>query len=121
MDTILDCGHLPSPHSEYTTGYGQDSDGKTWCWDCCARIDRENMETTGKITLYLSPNPDHPIPWKVTNWPGTLTFPVHSFRVGRHNIAYRRYDVWFTVNGHTWHGVQYGDNTQIAHCRRVKG
>lgn len=33
-----------------------------------------------------------------------------------------RYDTWFTgPDGKQWHAVQYGDNTQIAHCRRTKG
>ena len=30
------------------------------------------------------------------------------------------YDVWFIgPDGKEWHGVQYGDLTQVCHCRRV--
>jgi hypothetical protein len=40
---------------------------------------------------------------------------------GRHNIAGVRYDVWFRgPDGHVWWGVQYGDMTQICHCKRTK-
>lgn len=57
---------------------------------------------------------------KLTNWPGTLNLPINTIKVGRHNIARRRYDFWFTFESANWHGVQYGDNTQLAHCRKVK-
>ncbi len=122
------------------TGYASDSetDEKT-CYACCADVDREYMEQNGKITLYLTvdheslaangtsheycvKNKIHPrnYGWKITNWPGSLV--IHPFRVreGRHNIARTRYDVWFNHNGKAWHGVQYGDNTQIVHCRKLK-
>jgi hypothetical protein len=63
---------------------------------------------------------------RVANWPGTLEFKVAKMTVGHHNIAGTRYDVWFTVvNVETgcrenWHGVQYGENTMICRCRRLK-
>ena len=35
------------------------------------------------------------------------------------DIAGKRLDVWFYgPDGYIWHGVQYGDNTQIVHCKR---
>lgn len=59
---------------------------------------------------------------RVTNWPGSLSFRTGYIRKGRHNFAGTRYDTWFTgPDEKTWHAVQYGENTQIAHCRRVKG
>ena len=71
------------------------------------------MTEHGRIMLYLSNG-------EVMNWPGTLRFPAHV-RKGRHNIAGSRYDVWFAgPDGFQWHGVQYGDNTQICHCKRTK-
>jgi hypothetical protein len=76
------------------------------------------MECTGRATLYLAStkerNPD------ITNWPGTLRFRAFAVLKGRHNIAGTRYDVYFRVNGAEWHGVQYGENTQILHCKRTK-
>ena len=72
------------------------------------------MRNHGKIALYLTDE-------GVTNWPASLVFPVRYRRIGRHNWAGKRYDVWFTgPDGKPWHGTQYGDNTQIIHCKRVK-
>ena len=126
MDTkeILECGHAESPHSEFTRGFGRDQQGARSCYACCADKDREHMIADGKATMYLTY--DEPIPglkaWKVTNWPGSLVFKVGgAIKHGRHNWAVTRRDVWFTgPDGKPWHGVQYGDNTQIVHCRRTK-
>lgn len=72
------------------------------------------MDKHGKTTLYLSNG-------EVTNWPGTLRFPLWSSKRGRHNIAGTRKDVWFKDgSGNMWHGVQYGEFTQICHCKRLK-
>lgn len=126
--TILDCGHEPSPHSPYTTGYGEDLDGKRYCYACCADRDRASMIETGRATLYLVKTDkvhrigcnSHPV-HAITNWPGSLSFPVYHVRKGRHNIAGRRYDCWFHgPDGFVWHAVQYGEWAQIAHCRRTK-
>ncbi len=128
-EQVLDCGHSPSPHYEFTTGYGTDEAGFKSCYECCADHDRDSMIVSGKATLYLTEHGpyqmvyplDNPKAATVTNWPGTLKFVCGRVHVGRHNIAGKRYDVWFTgPEGATWHGVQYGDNTQIAHCKRVK-
>lgn len=141
---ILECGHPESPHSDITRGYGTNKDGKRHCYACCAEHDKADMIATGRATLYLcgvdvppegserggmaSQGPSM-IPsqrpkvrrWYVKNWPGSLSFPVRHMRKGRHNMARSRYDVWFTgPDGTEWHGVQYGENTQILHCRRVK-
>jgi hypothetical protein len=88
------------------------------CYACCGEHDRRRMLETGKATLYLCQR--EPGAWVVSNWPSSLVFPVHHKRTGRHNMARRRYDAWFTgPDGKNWHGVQYGDNTQICHCKRV--
>ena len=128
---VLECGHVASEHGEHTTGYGTDENGNRYCWECCAKRDREQMRTDGRITLYLTEiqrdvtastlNP-HVLGqrFKVTNWPGSLSLPVQHIRKGRHNMARVRYDIWFSFEGTPWHGVQYGDNTQLCHCSRVK-
>lgn len=140
--TILDCGHPSTPHIVNGTGslgYGVDrTTGRTLCYACCGELDRQQMITEGRITLYLSGTkcwngwgtpPDDPELMKITNWPGTLRFVIAgptAVHKGRHNIARTRTDVWFRgpdSSGHntaTWHGVQYGDNTQLIHCKRVK-
>ena len=57
----------------------------------------------------------------VTDWPGALKFRVRHKRVGSHNLAGRRVDVWFTdSDGREWHGVNYGHNSQLCHCRRLR-
>lgn len=143
MSDLLYCGHPPTETSGIGTGYGKDDQGRTFCYECCAERDREQMRQEGRITLYLTIDNDatdhngtrlssaredrafgngrhYPGSHKVTNWPGTLSIPATGLKVGRHNIAGRRYDFWFRFEGSDWHGVQYGDNTQIAHCRRIK-
>ena len=109
------CGKTKVSFSTFTTGYGVDrSTNKPVCYACCAEDDKKQMREKGKIMLYLSGD-------KVTNWPGSLSFPVQYQTKGRHNIASTRYDVWFNFEGKVWHGVQYGDMTQIVHCAATKG
>jgi hypothetical protein len=138
MDTpeILECGHPESPHSSITRGWGKDDKGNRYCYACCAERDKEQMLRNGKITLYLVMDERAERQcrrlekggWyqagegqvKVTNWPGSLVFPIRRVTRGYHNMAGCRYDVWFKFEGFVWHGVQYGDNTQICHCERTK-
>lgn len=102
------------------------------CYACIGATDRLDMCRDGAATLYLSVARKDCAEkmacsgeqTKVSNWPGSLVFPINAgaIKVTRHNIARRRYDVWFTgPDGATWHGVTYGDNTQICHCKRTKG
>lgn len=124
---ILDCGHAPNPDAN-TSGYGQDSEGKKYCYACCAERDKEAMRTDGRITLYLSKVGAHDKSqrafiaqhYKISNWPGTLTIEPTKVEIGRHNIAGTRYNVWFVFEGDWWYGVQYGENTQLLHCKRTK-
>jgi hypothetical protein len=123
MKTLY-CGHAPSAHSNFTTGYGVDSGGRKWCYECCAKRDTARMMKTGRATLYLTREQKDesaaPV-WSVTDWPGTLRFRAYV-KKGAHNIARWRYDAWFTgPDGKQWHSVTFGDNTQIAHARRLKG
>lgn len=122
--------------------YAKTEAGAIYCADCCGEMDREGMIRAGRATLYLSfpCNPRlgrgasvasrlgmqflcySPDEVYVSNWPETLRIPVRGgvVKAGAHNFARIRYDVWFIgPDGKEWHGVQYGDNTQICHCRRV--
>lgn len=108
--------------------------------ECCGENDRKDMISTGKAVLYLTCEPASKMrlngqPYTiatlnqgigrstkgtVSNWPGTMKFDCYT-TVGHHNIARYRYDCWFTgPDGKRWHGVTYGDNTQICRCRRLK-
>ena len=106
--------------------YGRTPAGEVHCDVCCGEEDKARMIETGRATLYLSRHEPEPLGlsgWRLSNWPGTFSIKLlMSPKVGLHNMAGRRYDVWFTgPDGKDWHGVQYGDNTQICHCRRIKG
>lgn len=126
---LLDCGHPPSDHSDITTGYGrwkneETGEWQTFCYACGAEKERDWMIVKGKTILYLVQHNDGTC--EITDWPGELRFRVLSLRKGRHNIARVRYDVWFhgpdEYGGYSamWWGVQYGDNTQLCHCKRIR-
>ena len=109
---LYDCGH-----QDITRGYGTDPiTGKTYCYACCAERDKQYMRDHGEIVLYLCGEPGA---YRLTNWPGTLIARPWRVRIGRHNMVGKRYDVWFTFENRRWHGVQYGDNTQLCHCRMI--
>lgn len=107
------------------TGYAIKGNGHKICYQCCAIIDRQEMIEEGKIVLYHMPA-DGSKPWnhgKITNWPGTLSFPVSGSSKSFHNFAGKdgRTDFWFKgPDGHIWHGYQIGHYNQIAHCKRTK-
>ncbi len=115
MTDTLDCGHPPSEHESFTTGYGTDLAGKRHCYDCCAKQMKRDMILNGHAVLY-----DCDVELK--DWPGKLVFKVIERRTSRHNLAGSRHDVWFTgPDGRRWHGVRCGNNTQIVHCKSTKG
>ena len=122
-------------------GYGLDNDDNVVCYRCCAVDDLNHMRNNGRHVLYLSlitPEAHHTRQYtdrkgqthaaKLTNWPGSLTFDnvCISYNSTGHytpNAGYMsRYDVWFTLDGdgYWWHGVQYGDYTQLCHVKRTK-
>ena len=120
----------PAPADSCTTGYGNDpKTNAIVCYSCCADRDRADMIQHGDAVLYLTHKPfgtpeiARLDTWRdgtISNWPGSLKMPCRVKR-GAHNIARYRYDAWFTgPDGKPWHGVQYGDNTQIVHCKRLK-
>jgi hypothetical protein len=118
---LLDCGHEESDHSSFTSGYGVDKDGKKFCYECCANQDKESMRQYGNIDLYLVINKDQSHnKYSVTNWPGSLRIPVMYYKNGKHNMAGSRIDVWFVFESQTWHGVNYGENSEVCHCKKVK-
>ncbi len=122
--TCTDCKQHKTHTDEHTTGYATfgGSNAKV-CFACCGLRDAAYMAKHGKNTMYLTLKQlpgDNFKSWQVTNWPGTLAITVSMRRKGRHNIAGCRYDVWFRFQGRDWHGVQYGDNTQLCRVKRLK-
>lgn len=121
-----DCGQVKPVGTSGGTGYGyaehaDNPDAKPICYECCGKREKALMIETGRATLYFTPIKDaHWNKCKVTDWPGTLEF-IGGYSIGRHNMAGKRYDVHFKgPDGAQWHGVTYGDNTQICHCKRTK-
>ena len=115
----VDCGQEKIHVDSLTTGYGIDKQGRKVCYSCCGKRDSADMSATGRAVLYLTE--EGPEGAVVSNWPGTLKFRVRYKRVGSHNLAGRRVDVWFTdSDGREWHGINYGHNSQLCHCRRLR-
>ncbi|NJO63177.1 MAG: hypothetical protein HC836_34650 [Richelia sp. RM2_1_2] len=103
------------------TGYGRNKDGKT-CYACIGILDKqalENAKIGDKFTHYLAKKKGEDY-YTVCNWPGTWSTGKLYVRKGYHNIARYRYDVWFTVGKNRFHGVTFGDMTQICHIRCIK-
>ena len=89
-----------------------------FCPPCCGDIEKEFMIENGRTTLYLVSDEGD---WVVQDFLGVTKFKTAPPRVGRHNLAHNRYDVWFNgPDGFLWHAVRYGDNTEICHCKRTK-
>jgi hypothetical protein len=115
------CGQQKTNTDSITPGYGVDKAGKKVCFACCAEIDKQQMRDTGRAVLYFTIVNNRSSNYgKVTNWPGTLVFDHCVFERGRHNFARTRYDVWFSFDGYWWHGVNYGEFTQLCYCKRTK-
>lgn len=115
--TCDDCHQIITHIGHGGTGYGTFGD-KTVCYGCCGERDRREFLESDRWTFYLSRVGQD---WYVGNWPGTFKIGVNNFRRGRHNIAGTRCDVWFyDERGRCWWGVNYGNFTQIVHCKRLK-
>ena len=115
--TCVKCGQDKPVAKDGGTGYGTTPKGQMVCYDCCADSDREYMRKDSRITLYLTIKDNKAV---VANWPGTFSINCTHHKTGRHNMTGGRYDVWFVFDGFYWHGVQYGDNTQLCHCKQTK-
>ena len=100
-----------------TAGYGTNRQGQKMCYFCCAENDKERMRNCGQITLYLTRVDTIP---RITNWPASLIFDKITISRGRHNWGLIRYDCWFIFEDYYWHGIRYGDNTELVHCKRTK-
>ena len=123
MDTnnkILDCGHYPSEHGDFTTGYGvEPGTGKKFCHECCAQWEREQMINTGRAALYYDEK-NH----TVTDWPGQLRFNLCVEWAGSHNwwciknVVFMRF---IGPDGAVWTGKHFNSGyNQIVYCKRTK-
>lgn len=114
-----DCGQCGAPFmaSGFGKGYGVRPDGMRICYACCADNDRKDMVQYRRATLYLvKRGAGH----YVTNWPGTLSFPVTQVQRFRHPFAREAWLAYFKgPDGKLWSAKNIGDS-QIAHCRALK-
>jgi len=74
------------------------------------------MESHKRIALYLVKTDEG---YRVGPWADAKRWPVIRYRLGRHNIAGTRIDVWFKAAGADWWGRNTG-GSDIVHCRRLK-
>ena len=87
-----------------------------------AELEWEHLEKFGRGILYLSSTPigTRTKNWRVGDWAGVRhisCFVQHS----HHNMAGKdgRRDIWFSLNGYEWHGVNIGWG-EITHVKRTK-
>jgi hypothetical protein len=120
---MFECGdcHLvkPVPTGVGGTGYASgptDKPDALICYDCCAIRDRAEMQERGIAVLYFT---RHDGTASIGNWPGTLKFPVATYRAFRHPFARQAYHGTFTgPDGKLWRFRNVGDS-EVAHCRRA--
>lgn len=134
-ETHCACGKaFADDATDFLPGYARKADtDERVCYPCAAASELADLHATGRAVLYLSGEPKYhptlstqPFAWlsdvKVGNWTGLIKFNVTGYNRGLHNIAGKRTNVWFTDDkGGKWWGVSYGDNTQLIHCKRLKG
>lgn len=113
------CQQEVTHESDFSTGYGINDKGEKSCFACCGDIDRDHMVRDGKTTLYLTNNPAGTS--TLSNWPGTLLFPLTHKWTGRHNFGGKvTYFRFIGPDKAIWSGRQMGAQNEIAHCRRTK-
>lgn len=102
-------------------GYGKDRDSNIVCYDCAGKMDADTLESLKPgewMDLYLVNDVDGNY-W-VQNWPGSLKFNIYPPHTGKHNLSGIRYDIWFFFRNNRYHGVKYGNNTEIVHIQKVR-
>ena len=113
------CGKVCKQDGMFT-GYAVLWDGRKYCYQCSAEVDAQRLRGLAigeSMHLYLVVRNNV---WRVNNFTGLLSLPVYRIKFGRHNFAGIRYDFWFIYYKQKYHGVVYGDDTQLAKVTRVK-
>jgi len=79
----------------------------------------EAMKRGEPQALYLFGNATIGENTQVGTWDSSHKWHCFQTRHSQNNWGAKRIDVWFNFDGHTWHGVNIGDN-DIVRCRRNK-
>lgn len=98
-----------------THEYAMNGEGKKLCYDCCGVMEKKQLlelKPKETIVFYLSGH-------EVINWCGTMRIKC-IVKEGKHNIAGVRHDCWFKIGDKCYHGVQYGDFSELCYIKRVK-
>ena len=102
-------------------GYGKDRDGNIVCYDCAGKMDADTLESLKPgewMDLYLVNDVDGNY-W-VQNWPGSLKFNIYPPPHWQAQSFRNWYDIWFFFRNNRYHGVKYGNNTEIVHIQKVR-
>ena len=106
------------------TGYACNEDKSLICYNCCGENDKKEMLEKGKITLYISgPSQEGSLSpyYKISNWPGTLSFKAPGFHIFKNNWGYKCIDAWFKgPDGFIWYGRHTGKSHGLINVRRTK-
>ena len=108
----LDCGHTLPDSYLYTV-----HDDKTYCPTCDKLWLDTYMQRAHRVTLYLVQRDKQ---LYLNNWTGELEIKIDHWKYGKHNMVGKVTHVWFKHAGIVWHGVNYGDDTQLCHCKKTK-
>jgi hypothetical protein len=114
---VCSCCQQEKPvNKEGGTGYATDAHGNKTCYECCGKQDEKelaSMQPGEKTVMYWDGK-------QITNWPGTLKISPYRTTSAPHNIGGRKTNIWFTFAGNHFYAYQIGNNSQIAHIRRIK-
>ncbi len=115
----VDCGEEKIHVDSLTTGYGIDKQGAQGLLLLLREADSADMSATGRAVLYLTE--EGPEGAVVSNWPGLRSFGSVTSAWVLTTLPVGAVDVWFTdSDGREWHGINYGHNSQLCHCRRLR-
>ena len=123
--TILDCGHVPSPHSASTTGTAHTPAGREICLTCANDQELIAFLSSDRYLAYLSSDAK-----TITTWPGGhLAYVTRTRKRTAFTPSggwYERWDVWArgpvdeTGKHRTWYGVGIGPGCYVR-LRRTRG
>jgi len=114
---ILDCGHPESEHSEFTRGYGKDKDGKTYCYKCCLKMDKDSMRETGKCFAYHTEKNGKAV---ISTWPGlVISDKVFVLNNSKDNFGGERTYLRFLFEDEVWSGFSMGVGAYLR-AKRTK-
>lgn len=114
---ILDCGHTPTePHSSITNGIAYAQDGRSMCYACADREQRERVTTDDKIFGYVSGDER-----AITTWTGGELMKVTE--MGKSRSGWYSSEIFYiratAPDGSHWYGKNGGSGMCIT-MKRAK-